>query len=311
MKSDVSERQKIKCRALLPGRWTRKEHTKICRSGSQGLRLHSARDYAEHHQVPVILHRCLLNCTNAAELSRAPQGPPQRARHGYQLRERSISVLLISNQKYQCFVEGLREPIAAPSPRPCAVGKLPFSWRLNKFGSNSSPWLLKTTTKTTIINYSVWGPGGNFKTSFQGQGFSGNRFLLTTGRAFLSWRLHLEEDYTVYCSSVLEQRTGTLLAASQHTEGLTLHFMTGINPRKVCAMQSEGKRNQFWFPWAGFHHLIRERNESLKYTYRKGICHLHERWEWLHPQLMKSSLLCLFEDFIYLNYANIKYNFIV
>lgn len=255
--------------------------------------------------MPIKLHECsgALPCPARAPTESEARVPAPREEH--------FCPTSISNQKYQCFVEGLREPIEAPSPRPCAVGKLPFSWRLNKFGSNSSPWLLKTTTKTTIINYSVWGPGGNFKTSFQGQGFSGNRFLLTTGRAFLSWRLHLEEDYTVYCFSVLEQRTGTLLAASQHTEGLTLHFMTGINPRKVCAMQSEGKRNQFWFPWAGFHHLIRERNESLKYTYRKGICHLHERWEWLHPQLMKSSLLCLFEDFIYLNYANIKYNFIV
>lgn len=115
----------------------------------------------------------------------------------------------------------------------------------------------------------------------------------------------------MYIFSALKQQTGTHLADLEHTEGLTLHFMTEVNPNKVYAIQSEGKRNQFWFPWVGFHHLIRERNESLKYTYRKGFCHLHERWEWLHPKLMKSSLLCPFEDFIYLNYANIKYNFIV
>lgn len=84
--------------------------------------------------------------------------------------------------------------------------------------------------------------------------------------------------------------------------------MADVNPNKVCAIQSEGNRNQFWFLRVGFHHLIRERNESLKYTYRKGIYHLHERWEWLQPQLMKSSLLYLFEEFIYLNYANIKHN---
>lgn len=226
-------------------------------------------------------------------------------------REERFCPISVSNQKHQRVVEGLREPVVAPSPRPCAAGKLPFSWRLNEFGSNSSPWLLKTTTKATIINYSVRGPGGNLKTSFQGQGFSGNRFLLTAGRAFPSWRLHLQEDHTTHRLSVSEPQTGTHLAASRHTEGLTLHFTTGVNPSKVCALPSEGKRNQFWFPWAGFHDLIRERNESLKYTYRKGICHLQERWERLHPQLMKSSLLCLFEHFIYLNYANIKYNFIV
>lgn len=245
-----------------------------------------------------------------------PQEVPHREQ-GTQVpgpREEHFCPISISNQKRQCFVEGLQESIVAPWHRPCGVGKLLSSWHLNKFGSNSSPWLLKTKTKATIINYSVQGPGGNLKTSFQGQGFSGNRSLLTIGRASLSLaeptatfagRLH-----PVYFHCV-EAANRTHLADSQHTEGLTLNFMTEVNPNKVYAIQSEGKRNQFWFPWVGFHRLIRERNESLKYTYRKGICHLHERWEWLHPKLMKSSLLCLFEDFIYLNYANIKYNFIV
>lgn len=208
-------------------------------------------------------------------------------------------------------MEGLQEPTAAPWRCPCSVGKLPSSWHLNKFGSSSSPCLLKTKTKITVINYSIQGPGGNLKTSSQGRGFSGNRSLLTRGRASLRWRLHLQDNCTTCVFSVLEQQTGTHAADWQHTEGLTLHSMTELNPNKVYDIESEGKRNQFWFPWVGFHHLIRERNESLKHTYRKGIFHLHEGWGWLHPKLMKSSLLCLFEDFIYLNYANIKYSFIV
>lgn len=173
--------------------------------------------------------------------------------------------------------------------------------------------MLGAKTKINVINYSIRGPGGNFKSSFQGQTFSKNRSLLTIGRGSLS----LAELTAIFAGQLHHVHfecvvgTGTHLADSWHAEGLTLHFMTEVNPNKVRAIQSEGKINQFWFPWAGFHHLIRERNESLKYTYRKGIFHLHERWEWLHPKLMKSSLLCLFEDFIYLNYANIKYNFIV
>lgn len=83
---------------------------------------------------------------------------------------------------------------AAPWHCPCSVGKLPSSWHLNKFGSNSSPWLLKTRTKTTVINYSIQGPGGNLKTSSQGQGFSGNRSVLTRGRASLRWWLHLQDN---------------------------------------------------------------------------------------------------------------------
>lgn len=169
-------------------------------------------------------------------------------------------------------------------------GEAAFLRHHNRLGSNSSPWLLKTEPKTTIINYSIQGPGENLETSFQGQGFSGNRSLLTIGRASLSWWLHLQDSYTVCIFSVLEQWTGTYSADSQHTEGLTLHFMTEVNPNKVCVIQPEGKRNQFCFLWVGLHRLIRKRNESLKYTYRKGICHLHERWEWLHPKLMKSSL---------------------
>lgn len=247
----------------------------------------------------------LNNCSGAALYPKRPlaQVPAPRAENS--------SLVSIPQQKHQCFMESLQEPPVAPWHWPCTVGKLPSSRHLHKFRSNSAPWLLKTKSKTTIINYSMQGPRGNLKTSSQGQGLSGNRSLLTRGRPSLSWWLHLQDNCTMCIFSMSEKPTGTRGADWQHTEGLTLNSMTELNPNKVYDIESEGKRNQFWFPWVGFHHLIRERNESLKHTYTKGIFHFHERWGWLHPKLMKSNLLCLFEDFIYLNYANIKYSFIL
>lgn len=246
----------------------------------------------------------LNNCSGAVSYPKSPlaQVPAPRA-------ERS-SVISVPNQNHRCSMEGLRSPLqllALSMQR----GQAALPWHLHKFSSNSSPWLLKIKTKTTVINYSLQGPGGNLKASSQGQGSRGNRSLLPRGRASPSWWLHLQDSCTTCIFSMLEQQTGAHGAGWQHTEGLTLHSMTELNPNKVYDSESGGKRNQFLFPWVGFHHLIRERNESLKHTYRKGIFHLHERWGWLHPKLMKSSLLCLFEDFICLNYANIKYSFIV
>lgn len=120
---------------------------------------------------------------------------------------------------------------AAPWHCPCSVGKLPSSWHLNKFRSNSSPWLLKTRTKTTLINYCIQGPGGNLKTSSQGQGFSGNRSLLTRGRAPLSSWLHPQDNCTTCICSMLEQQTGTHGADWQYTKELTLTFHDRIQPK--------------------------------------------------------------------------------
>lgn len=161
------------------------------------------------------------------ELSHALRGPPQRGRHRCQLQEKSISVWFpFPTRNVSASWKACESPLWLLDTIHAVRGKLPSSWHLNKFGSNSSPWLLKTKTKTTVINYSVQGPGGNLKNSFQGQGFSGNRSLLIIGRASLS----LAEltatfaDCTVYIFSVLEQQTGTHSADSQHTEGLTFYI---------------------------------------------------------------------------------------
>lgn len=126
---------------------------------------------------------------------------------------------------------------------PMQCGQAAFPWHLHKFSSNSSPWLLKTKTKTTVINYSLQGPGGNLKVNSQGQGSRRNRSLLTRGRASLSWWLHLQDNCPSCIFSMLGQPTGARGAGWQHTQGLTLHAMTELNPNKVYGIESEGKRN--------------------------------------------------------------------
>lgn len=158
-------------------------------------------------------------CSGAVPCPKRPlaQVPAPRAEHS--------CLISIPSQKHPCFMEGLQEPTAAPWNCPCSVGKLPSSWHLNKFGSNSSPWLLKTKTKTTVINYSIQGPGGNLKTSSQGQGFSGNRSLLTRGRASLSWWLHLQDNVHFQHVGAANRNTWSWLAAHRRVN-LTFHDRT-------------------------------------------------------------------------------------